>query len=75
MIPCLTLQETARYLGVEERHVYYLAEMGYLEGWKIRSEWRFYKGAVERYAGGTDIKRINGKSSRYSDDKGYGFFS
>ena len=64
---CLTLQETAEYLGVDDRHIYYLAEMGYLEGWKIRSSWRFYKGVVDYYARGTDQKRINKKPSGNHD--------
>jgi excisionase family DNA binding protein len=47
---CLAVEEAAVMLGVALKHVYYLLYMGRLDGWKIRSTWRLFRGSVEAYA-------------------------
>ena len=47
---CMTVEEAAELIGSKIGHVYYLAYMGYIEGWKIRGAWRLFKGSVEAYA-------------------------
>jgi excisionase family DNA binding protein len=47
---CLAVEEVAMILGVALKHVYYLLYMGRLDGWKIRSTWRLFRGSVEAYA-------------------------
>jgi excisionase family DNA binding protein len=66
----ISVKDAAEIIGVKKRHVYYLAEFGYLEAFKIRGIWRFYKGAVYRYAGSTDARRVNKKPSRNNDNRG-----
>lgn len=68
----LTVKEAARVIGVESKSVYYLAYMGYLEGWKIRGTWRFFKGSVEAYDQERNKGRTIEDSSSYSHDQGDG---
>jgi len=71
---CLTVKEVADFLGCTERHVFYLIDMGSVECWKIGGIWRFYKGAVEQYAGSKNVRRINKKSPGYPKHEGGGGF-
>jgi excisionase family DNA binding protein len=64
---CLNLRQTAEYLGVSERHVYYLVDMGSIEAWKVGKLWRFFRGAVDQYAGGKYHRRTYKNSARHSD--------
>ena len=47
---CLTVEEAARLIRAKIGHVYYLAYMGQIEGWKIRGTWRLFGESVEAYA-------------------------
>ncbi len=66
----VSVKDAAVIIGVDTRHVYYLAEFGYLEGYKIRGIWRFYKGEVECYAGSKGARRVNKKTSYNNVDRG-----
>ncbi len=43
----LTLKEIAEKLDVPPKSIYYLIYIGRLEGFKIRSTWRFLNDAAE----------------------------
>ena len=67
---CMTVEEAARALGVKVKHVYYLAYMGKLEGWKIRGAWRLFSGSVEAYASEQNTGRTHAASALDTHDQG-----
>jgi excisionase family DNA binding protein len=69
----MSLQQAADYMGVKERHIYYLVDMGSLEAWKVGKLWRFEREAVDRYVRGKYVRRTYKKSSRYFNNGGNGF--
>lgn len=72
---CLAVEEAAVILGVALKHVYYLLYMGRLDGWKIRSTWRLFRGSVEAYANErNDIRIIPNPACDY-DHQGSGRLS
>ena len=52
-----TVHEAAAVLGCNRNHVYYLLNMGRIEGFKVRWIHRISGGSLEAYKAGRDAKR------------------
>jgi excisionase family DNA binding protein len=62
-------------MGVKERHVHYLVDMGSIEAFKVGRLWRFYRGAVENYVGSKYVRKTYRRVACNSNNsRGGGFF-
>lgn len=55
----LTVEETARWLGVAPRTVYRLVQRGQLPGFKVGGQWRFSIRVLEQWAEQTSVSRLH----------------
>ncbi|MBI3184678.1 MAG: helix-turn-helix domain-containing protein [Myxococcales bacterium] len=47
--PSMTVHDVARYLNVDEKTVYRLAQRGELPGFKVAGTWRFKKDDIDAW--------------------------
>ena len=52
--PVLTSQQAAEYLGISPRELYILLKAGRIPAFKVGTEWRFDRVAIDRWAGGLE---------------------
>ena len=47
--PVLTAQQAAEYLGISPRELYMLLKAGRIPAFKVGTEWRFDRAAIDRW--------------------------
>jgi excisionase family DNA binding protein len=48
--PVLTAQQAAEYLGISPRELYILLKAGRIPAFKVGTEWRFDRAAIDHWA-------------------------
>jgi excisionase family DNA binding protein len=48
--PVLTVQQAAEYLGISPQELYILLKAGRIPAFKVGTEWRFDRAAIDRWA-------------------------
>ena len=59
--PNLSVEETARWLGVTPRTVYRLVKRGRLPGFKVGGQWRFNRRMLESWVANQVTKKVTSK--------------